>query len=77
MNHRYIEQKRNILEVKAYVEEIVKCYNPEEILCLFDIDQTILAPTHPAAKAPNLSKFLNLRLKYSDHVANFSYVSFF
>ncbi|MDR2401880.1 MAG: DUF2608 domain-containing protein [Cytophagales bacterium] len=56
-------------EAKTYIEEIVEAYQPEEILCLFDIDQTIFAPTHPAAQVPNRIKhegtFFKLMLNYA------------
>lgn len=59
-----------MMGVKSYIEKISKHYAPEDIFCFFDIDETILEPTEPAAQAFNIAKhrntFLELKLKYSD-----------
>lgn len=69
MDHTYIEKIKSMADAKTYIEEIVEAYNPEEILCLFDIDQTILEPSHPVGQVPNIIKyretFLRLKLKYA------------
>lgn len=52
-----------------YTKEIVDGYNPEDVLYLFDIDQTLIEPTNPAAQFANIIKhkkiFFDLKLRYS------------
>ncbi len=57
---------------KTYVEEIIDGYKPEDILCLFDIDLTLLEPTNPAAKYVNIVKHKDIWFKLKKRYACFS-----
>ena len=69
MNRTYIEPIKSMSEVKTYIGEIISAYNNEDVLCFFDIDETILEPVTLAAQLHNILKhkdiFLELKLKYS------------
>ena len=47
-------------EVGAYVLKKVKSYQPEDVLCAFDIDLTLIQPDHPACYVPNIRKYLKI-----------------
>ena len=49
---------KSMEEVTAYIQPSLKVYAPNDILCIFDIDMTLLQPKHPAAYAPNVRKHL-------------------
>ena len=51
---------KSMKEVTAYIEPSLKVYAPNDILCIFDIDMTLLQPEHPAAYAPNVHKHLSI-----------------
>lgn len=47
-------------EVGAYVLKKVNPYQPEDVLCAFDIDLTLIQPSHPACYVPNIRKHLKI-----------------
>lgn len=69
MDDHYITEIKNISDAQNYISTILKRYQPEDVLCLFDIDQTLLKPCHPACQKKNIEKYkdvlFNLKLKYS------------
>lgn len=49
---------KRMSDVGEYVLQNVKHYNPEDVLCAFDIDLTLIQPDHPACYVPNVRKHL-------------------
>lgn len=47
-------------EVGGYILKKIKSYNPENVLCAFDIDLTLIQPDHPACYVPNIRKHLKI-----------------
>lgn len=41
-------------EVGVYLQQQIARYDPQQVLCLFDIDMTLLQPDHPAIYLPNV-----------------------
>lgn len=55
-------------EVQEQCHKLLSKYKPQDILCLFDIDMTLLQPDHPATYIPNIKKHFNaLRKIYNKH----------
>ena len=72
MNHTYIEDFQSMDAAKTYVEEIIDGYMPEDVLCLFDIDRTLLEPVNPVAKYVNIVKHKDIWFKLQKRYACFS-----
>ena len=47
-------------EVGKYISKKIKNYKPEEVLCAFDIDYTLVQTDHPACYIPNVRKYLKI-----------------
>lgn len=47
-------------EVGTYLQQQIAPYDPQQVLCLFDIDMTLLQPDHPATYLPNVRQHEDL-----------------
>ena len=58
-NDTFISLNR-MRDVGAHIKRQTAPYDPEDVLCLFDVDMTLTQPDHPAAYVPNLRTHLHL-----------------
>ena len=72
MDHTYIEEFQSMDVAKTYVEEIVDGYKSEDVLCLFDIDLTLLEPSNPAVQYVNIVKHKEIWFDLKKRYACFS-----
>jgi Protein of unknown function (DUF2608) len=52
-------RSNDIKLAESKVEEFLHTFRPEDILVLFDVDETLTQPNHPAFFASNMQKFSN------------------
>ena len=47
-------------EVGKYILKKIKNYNPEDVLCAFDVDFTLIQTDHPACYIPTVRKYVRI-----------------
>ena len=59
-----------MVDVGKYILKKIKNYNPEDVLCAFDIDLTLIQPEHPACYVRNLRKHLDVLMDIQSQYSN-------